>query len=266
MAALAVACASPGISLAGPMRDQVGGYELEVLAGGVPVPVFHHGGETYVMGQRGERYTLRIHNRSARRVEAVVSVDGLDAVDGQAAAFSKRGYLVPAWGSVEVDGWRLTTSEAAAFRFSSVGGSYAGKTGRARNVGVIGVAVFPERVTYLPRPPRPLYRPQPDYEYQNDHDDGYGYPPAGRAGSGKGREERAESAPSAPAPSRAADAATPDSSAAESSAPALGGGARVPSPPRHRPGLGTAFGEAVSSQVQEVAFVRAHATRPARLL
>jgi hypothetical protein len=39
----------------------------------------------------------------------------------------------------------------------------------------------------------------------------------------------------------------------------------APSRPK-RPGLGTEFGEAVSSQVQEVGFVRANATSPAAVL
>ena len=80
----------------------------------------------------GERYTLRIWNRSGRRIEAVVSVDGRDVVDGKPGDFrNKRGYLVPAWGSVDIDGWRLSERQAAAFRFTSVANSYAGRMGSA---------------------------------------------------------------------------------------------------------------------------------------
>ena len=126
-----------------------GGYEVEVLIDGNVAPTYAHDGETYVMGQLGARYTLRVHNYSGRRIEAVVSVDGRDVIDGKPAELrTKRGYLVPAYGTVDIDGWRISRAEAAAFRFSSVPDSYAARTGSAREVGVIGVAVFPER--YVP--------------------------------------------------------------------------------------------------------------------
>ena len=66
--------------------------------------------------------------RARRRVEAVVSVDGLDAVDGKPASVGKRGYMIPAFGDVTIDGWRTSLSTVAAFRFSSVRDSYAART------------------------------------------------------------------------------------------------------------------------------------------
>src|SRR6476620_4882910 len=112
----ALSCATPaGNALAQPMRGAAGGYEVEVLVNGVPTPTFFHSGETYALGRMGERYTLRVWNRSGRRIEAVVSVDGRDVIDGKAGDFrGKRGYLVPAWGSVDIDGWRLSAQQAAA--------------------------------------------------------------------------------------------------------------------------------------------------------
>src|SRR5262245_33561364 len=73
-----------------PLRDSVGGQELQVLVDGQPAPRFAHDGETYILGQMGARYTLRIWNRSPRRVEAVVSVDGRDVVDGQPGDFRRK--------------------------------------------------------------------------------------------------------------------------------------------------------------------------------
>ena len=110
VAAAVVSCATPlDRAYAQPLQRQVGSYELEVLVDGRPAPRFFHAGESYVLGQQGERYTLRIWNRSGRRVEAVVSVDGRDVIDGKPGDFRhKRGYLVPAWGSVDIDGWRLS--------------------------------------------------------------------------------------------------------------------------------------------------------------
>lgn len=110
------------------------------------LPTFLHNGKKFVMGTMGQRYRIRISNPTSQRVEAVVSVDGLDAIDGLTATTSKRGYIVPAFGSVTIDGFRTSMSSVAAFRFSSVSESFAGRIGQDRNVGVVGVAIFREKV------------------------------------------------------------------------------------------------------------------------
>lgn len=107
---------------------------------------FKGGGNNYVTGISGRRYTIVVKNHSPGRVEVVVSVDGLDVIDGKPASTKKRGYLIDAFGDLEVEGFRTSNTEVAAFRFGSVSQSYAKKKhGKTRNVGVIGVAVFHER-------------------------------------------------------------------------------------------------------------------------
>jgi hypothetical protein len=245
-----VACAAPARNAESrPLRSNAAGYEVKVLVDGSPASTFWHDGESYVLGHTGERYTIRVLNHSARRVEAVVTVDGRDVVDGKPGDFrSKRGYLVPAWGQVDIDGWRLSQSRAAAFRFSSVADSYAARMGNAREVGVIGVAVFPERI-YQPRPVPPpcciddLYR---------DSEPSFGAAPADKAG-----------APTATSPAAAAEAQpSPPRPASASKSPARGRSADYAESRRERPGLGTEFGEAVSSHIQEVEFVRANSSSP----
>ncbi|HXI60745.1 MAG TPA: hypothetical protein VNO55_32010, partial [Polyangia bacterium] len=241
-----VACAAPGLPEARlALRDRGADYQMEVLVDGVPAPTFHQGGETFVMGQLGQRYTLRIHNNSPRRIEAVVSVDGRDAVDGKSADYrSKRGYLVPAWGQVDIDGWRLSRWQAAAFRFSAVEDSYAARVGAPRDVGVIGAAIFTERYVPPPPPPRILELPAP----RADREDDYGAPENLRSSDKKATASRSSNkstAAGAPLPS----AAPPADRA-----------------PQSRSGLGTEFGEAVASSIQEVAFVRASAYRPTTIL
>jgi hypothetical protein len=103
------------------------------------------GGEVYVMGEPGERYDILLRNETGRRVEVVVSVDGLDVLDGRPASVQKRGYVIPGHGSVRIEGWRTSMNQVAAFRFANVRNSYAAlKHGSTKNVGVIGVAVFTE--------------------------------------------------------------------------------------------------------------------------
>lgn len=109
-------------------------------------PGFVSGDKDVVVGEAGHRYTVLVHNNTDRRLEVVLTIDGLDVLDGQPASFSKRGYILDARGDLEVDGFRRSLDAVAAFRFGSVRGSYAGqKHGDTRNVGVIGVALFDER-------------------------------------------------------------------------------------------------------------------------
>ena len=125
---------------------------------GAALPTFSAGGRSYVMGSDGARYSIRIENQTGARFEAVATVDGLDVIDGQPGSFEKRGYLLGPWSTVEIDGFRRSEDEVAAFRFGRVQDSYAAKRGSDRNVGVIGVAVFQERGSSYPWTERELGR------------------------------------------------------------------------------------------------------------
>lgn len=112
---------------------------------GEVLPGFTSGGQAFVIGRPGERYSIALENHTSARIEAVLTVDGLDVINGQPGSTENRGYLVRPHGSIVVDGFRRSTSTVAAFRFGGVEGSYADERGSARNVGVIGVALFAER-------------------------------------------------------------------------------------------------------------------------
>ncbi len=109
---------------------------------------FEASGKKFVVGQAGDRYSIVLQSHVPARLEVVISVDGLDVIDGKAASFSKRGYLIDPHGQIEIDGFRQSMDQVAAFRFGSVRNSYAEKkTGDSRNVGVIGIALFNEQGT-----------------------------------------------------------------------------------------------------------------------
>lgn len=132
--------ASRGASVRG------GGLTVRLLhESGSALPTFDFGTRTYVVGNHGDRYVIQIQNDTPQRFEVVATVDGLDVVDGEPGSFSKRGYLIGPWSTLEIDGFRRSLDEVAAFRFGSVASSYAARKGNARNVGVIGVAFFAER-------------------------------------------------------------------------------------------------------------------------
>ncbi len=233
-AVAALPCAARAHTPEAPSRQGPWSLELVDDAGRV-LPTFSHRGRSYVLGVPGQRYLLRIRNGSGRRVEVVASVDGRDVVDGRPAAWEKRGYLIEPFGETTIDGHRLSGDAVAAFRFGSVRDSYAARMGDARDVGVIGVAVFPERVPSWRSGPLSS-RPRGDIAPE-------------RAGAG---EPRSEAAPPPSAEGKASADAAPAPEARRSLE-------------RSRPGLGTEFAERHDSHVEEVPFERA-ATHPAAVL
>jgi hypothetical protein len=128
--------------------------------------VFPFKGTQYVAGRPGTRYAIRVSNRSGGRVLAVMSVDGVNIVSGQTASWNQSGYVLEPWQSHEITGWRKSQQEVAAFEFTALPDSYAARTGRPGDVGVIGVAVFAER----PLAPPPLPLPEPEVSLSERRD------------------------------------------------------------------------------------------------
>lgn len=234
------------------------GLRAELVDGsGRALPAFLHGGRRFVMGELGERYRIRVVNPTSSRVEAVVSVDGLDVLDGRPATTTKRGYIIPAFGETTIEGFRTSMDEVAAFRFSSVRDAYASRKGDDRNVGVIGVAFFAEKEpppqVLVPEPyPYPPY-PVP-YDGRDEEYDDY------RPGPSESVTKRAP-APRPASPPRAT--ADKSADAPSASPPHGGGGASMDRDDsvesRQRPGLGTEFGETRWSRVSYTSFERATA-------
>ena len=154
-AAAASACTAPPAAAVGSLVD------LQVVdrGRGETLSTWRHRGASYIAGRPGDRYAVRLTNRSAGRVLVVLSVDGVNAVSGETAAVSQTGYVLAPYQTAEITGWRKSYAEAAAFYFTALPDSYAARTGRPDNVGVIGAAVFRERVPetlggwFQPAPP-----------------------------------------------------------------------------------------------------------------
>lgn len=107
----------------------------------------NHGGQTYIEAPEKGEYKIRLRNTSANRRLAIVSVDGVNVLDGKDAGFDGRGYVLRPWETIDIPGWMRSDSKVAKFEFKEQGGSYAAQTGRGvSNVGVIGVAVYDEKV------------------------------------------------------------------------------------------------------------------------
>lgn len=118
------------------------------------LPVYVHEGRHYVVGQPGNEYEIRLRNRLRADILTVVSVDGVDVITGETGDWQQSGYVLGAQQGFGVKGWRKSLERTAAFYFTALPDSYAARTGRPDNVGVIGVAVFRKKpqpvVQYAP--------------------------------------------------------------------------------------------------------------------
>jgi hypothetical protein len=183
------------------------------------LPIYGHRGQHWVAGTPGHRYAIRVRNRTGGRILAVMSVDGINVLSGETAGWDQRGYVFAPGESDDIAGWRKSQSRIADFEFAALGDSYAARTGRPDQVGVIGLALF--REARRPEAGPRLSMPQA---------------PASEAGA----PERSE----APAPETRAQSKSADE------AP------RVARPePRER--LGTAHGRGEDSWVDTTSFERA---------
>jgi hypothetical protein len=109
------------------------------------LPIYWHQGRRYVVGKPGNEYSIRVRNGTGGRVLAVMSVDGVNVITGDTASPHQSGYVLAPHETADIAGWRKSMAHTAAFYFTALPDSYAARTGRPDNVGVIGVAVYRER-------------------------------------------------------------------------------------------------------------------------
>lgn len=197
---------------------------------GATLEAHYFRGAYWVAGTPGARYAIEIRNCSGGRLLAVTSVDGVNVISGATADWNQGGYVFSPGEGYQITGWRKSDAEVAAFTFTDSPNSYAERTGRPANVGVIGVAVFRERP-----PPQALYAPPRAAESARE-------PPAPLTGGFKG----GMASQSTPMAGRAGAASAGAPATASSVSPAYTAAAK----------LGTGHGEREYSYVVNTEFRR----------
>lgn len=147
---LAVLLPAASVAPAGAGVGRLADIEVYDRDTGRLLPVYWHQGRHYIAGQPGHAYEIRVRNRGDGRLLVVTSVDGVNVVTGQTASPTQGGYVLEAYGNQRITGWRKSLDRIAAFYFTPLPDSYAARTGRPDNVGVIGVAVFREPPSHRP--------------------------------------------------------------------------------------------------------------------
>jgi hypothetical protein len=154
-------------------------YDINILVHGNRCKQYHFNGRTYIESKDGSNYEIEIKNNSWKRILAVSSVDGLNVINGKTATENGPGYIIDAYSSHRIEGFRYSNDKVAKFEFTMKGrgDSYAASKGDQRNVGVIGVRIFSEKektpppvqIQPVPYPypvyPKPPYNPWDDYPY-----------------------------------------------------------------------------------------------------
>lgn len=187
------------------------------------LPVHYHEGRYYVVGNPGNEYQVNIRNNQSGQILTVISVDGVNAVSGATANWGQTGYVLSPNTLFGIKGWRKSARRVAAFFFTELDNSYAVRTGRPDNIGVIGVAVFRKK-------------PEPAVSINRD------------------LHQRRETAASG-APVGKVETAANESSRAADAAPSV-----VPQPVLPEKSLGTGHGKSETSVVRYTNFERASST------
>ncbi|BCO10623.1 hypothetical protein GF1_29990 [Desulfolithobacter dissulfuricans] len=112
-----------------------------------PAPSTGRALRSYIAVRRDERYRIRIRNNSGERIGVVIAVDGRNIISGRRSDLCSNEplYVLGPWATAEYSGWRTSLERESRFYFTNVSDSYAAAWGDRSAMGVIGVAVFPEK-------------------------------------------------------------------------------------------------------------------------
>lgn len=102
----------------------------------------------YLEAKKGGNYNIVIRNNTARKIGAVIAVDGRNIITGKKSFLknNEQMYIVEPYGYTTLKGWRTDQNTVHSFYFTDKNDSYTVKTfGDSSAMGVIAIAVFPEK-------------------------------------------------------------------------------------------------------------------------
>jgi hypothetical protein len=136
--------ADPGVL--GRFRPWPGGFDVQVLVGGRPLPQETAGAERRVEAVMGAEYELRLTNPLPQRVAVAVSVDGLNVIDARhTAAWDASKWVIHPHATLTLSGWQVGTEGARRFYFTTERDAYATRIGRPGDFGLISAVFYRER-------------------------------------------------------------------------------------------------------------------------
>ncbi len=138
--------------------------DLDIFVGGRPLEEYYARGKSYVEAIQGAEYEVGIRNPFPFRVAVALSVDGLNTIDARhSTAWNASKWVIEPYGTINIDGWQMSSERARRFYFTSEQDSYGAKLGRTANLGVVSAVFFRElRQRPVPITPGPPRRPKYD--------------------------------------------------------------------------------------------------------
>jgi len=133
---------------------QRGPLEVSVRVGNRTVPLYQMASRQdrwYLQARKAAKYEVTVQNRSGQRVAFVLSVDGLNAINGLRSSLSPSEpmYVLDPYARATIKGWRRDLDRVNRFVFVDESRSYAERTGQGNgDLGWIRVAAFRERQSW----------------------------------------------------------------------------------------------------------------------
>jgi len=125
--------------------------DVEVLVGGSNAPLYVRPGSwdrRYFQAFRGRNYSLAVTNNTGDRVGVLISVDGLNVVNGERSSLAgtEPMYVLGPYERTVIRGWRTSLRDVRRFVFVDEQRSYAERTGQSNgDLGWIRVLSFREQ-------------------------------------------------------------------------------------------------------------------------
>ncbi|MEZ6123205.1 MAG: hypothetical protein R3C49_08540 [Planctomycetaceae bacterium] len=139
---------SPKLHIEGTTCSAAAGspYRVEVLVNGQPAGISLQDGLGFVKINKGDTYSIRLHNLSPHDAAVRLSIDGLSVFTFSQLAEPDgtpkyRFYIVPKNSVGEIKGWHKTNSEVSSFLVTEYDKSAAASINHDQNIGTI-TAVF----------------------------------------------------------------------------------------------------------------------------
>jgi hypothetical protein len=143
----------------------------------------------------GGHYSLVVRNTTSSRVGVLITVDGLNVVNGERSALSPNEtmYVLGPWETTTIRGWRTSLEDIRRFVFVDERRSYAERTGQANSdMGWIRVLAFREQRNWWDRRQVEPWFNRPGFDERSRNE--------GRRDQAPPTEQGAEPQASAPAP------------------------------------------------------------------
>ena len=124
--------------------------DVQVEVGGRATPLYmspRNDARLYFQASKGRNYGIRLTNQTSERVGVLLTVDGLNVINGNLSSQSRHEpmYVLDPWESTVIQGWRSSLDEVRRFVFVDEQRSYAERTGQGNgDLGWLRVTTFRE--------------------------------------------------------------------------------------------------------------------------